>query len=80
MAAKTKKKWSDLTATQQRAIIAAGAVEVVVTAVALLDIARRPASEVRGSKLAWVLSFVVQPFGPIAYFISGRRTYDIAER
>jgi hypothetical protein len=79
MAAKTKKKWSDLTATQQRAIIAAGAVEVVVTAVALRDIARRPAAEVRGSKLVWVLSFVVQPFGPLAYFVSGRRVRDVGE-
>ena len=79
MAAKTKKKWSDLTATQQRAIIAAGAVEVVVTAVALRDIARRPAAEVRGSKLVWVLSFVVQPFGPLAYFVSGRRTREVGE-
>ena len=79
MAVKPKKKWSDLTATQQRAIIVAGAVEAVVTVVALRDIARRPASEVRGSKLVWVLSFVVQPFGPLAYFASGRRTGDVAE-
>jgi hypothetical protein len=68
-----KKKWSDLTPTQQKAIIAGGAVELVLTAVALRDLARRPAAKVRGRKSLWVLSFVVQPFGPIAYLLRGRR-------
>jgi hypothetical protein len=45
----------------------------VVTVAALRDLARRPADEVRGTKTAWVLSFLVQPFGPIAYFAMGRR-------
>ena len=79
MAAKAKKKWSDLSPAQQRVIMVGGAMEVVVTAVALRDIARRPASQVRGSKAAWVLSFVVQPFGPLAYFAFGRGTAEVAE-
>jgi hypothetical protein len=79
MAAKAKKKWSDLSPAQQRVIIVGGVIEVVVTAVALRDLARRPASSVRGSKLAWVLSFVVQPFGPLAYFAFGRGTAEVAE-
>ena len=69
-----KKKWSDLTPTQQKAVIAGGVVEVALTAVALRDLARRPASEVRGRKWQWVLAFAVQPFGPIAYLLRGRRT------
>jgi hypothetical protein len=68
-----KKRWSDLTPGQQRAIVAASAVELVVTTVALLDLARRPASEVRGSKALWALGCVVQPVGPIAYLTVGRR-------
>jgi len=79
MAARSKKKWSDLTVTQQRAIIVAGVVEAVVTAAALWDIVRRPASDVRGPKAGWVLSFVVQPFGPLAYLATGRRTTGVAE-
>ena len=67
------KRWSNLTSGQQRAIIVGGAVEVVVTTLALKDLARRPASHVRGPKAGWVLSFVVQPFGPLAYFAIGRR-------
>ena len=77
MAAEAKKKWSDLSPAQQRVIIVGGVIEVVVTAVALRDIARRPESEVRGSKAAWVSSFVVQPFGPLGYFAFGRRTVRV---
>jgi hypothetical protein len=68
-----KRRWSDLTPGQQRAIIVGGVVEVVVTAVAVADLTGRPSSQVRGSKAAWLLSFVVQPFGPLAYFAFGRR-------
>ncbi len=73
---KPKTKWRDLSPTQQRAIIAGGAVEVVLTAVALRDLRRRPANEVRGRKWLWVMSFAVQPFGPIAYLASRRRSQD----
>ena len=68
-----KKRWSDLTQRQRRLIIAGGAVEVVLTTVAIRDLARRPADQVRGRKSLWLLSFVVQPFGPLAYVLSGRR-------
>jgi hypothetical protein len=67
-----KKQWSDLTASQKRAVYVGGAIESVVTAAALRDLLRRPSSEIRGPKLAWVLAFFVQPFGPIAYFTVGR--------
>jgi hypothetical protein len=68
-----KRKWADLTASEKRAIYVGGAVETVITIAALRDLARRPADEVRGTKTAWVLAFFVQPFGPIAYFATGRR-------
>ena len=73
MTQKSKKAWSDLSRTQQRAIVVAGAAEVMMTTAALRDLARRPARQVRGPKPAWVLAFVVQPVGPIAYFLAGRR-------
>ena len=68
-----KKKWSDLTQTQQRRIIAAGAVELVVTTIALVDLARRESSLVRGPTSLWLLGMLVQPVGPIAYLSLGRR-------
>ena len=68
-----KRNWSDLTQVQRRAVYLGGAAEAVVTFAALRDLARRPASGVRGPKVAWVLAFAVQPFGPLAYFAVGRR-------
>jgi len=68
-----KKRWSDLSPAAKTAIVVGGAVELVMTTVALRDIIRRPAPEVRGPKLLWVLGFVVQPFGPLLYFGVGRR-------
>ncbi|MFA6576230.1 MAG: PLD nuclease N-terminal domain-containing protein [Nocardioides sp.] len=68
-----KKKWSDYSPAQQRAVCVASAVEVVMTAAALRDLARRPSDDVRGPKRAWALALFVQPVGPIAYFALGRR-------
>jgi Phospholipase_D-nuclease N-terminal len=72
-----KKRWSDLSTSQQRAIVVAGVIEVVITAVALNDLLRRPSSLVRGPKAVWALSFVVQPFGPLAYLAAGRQATDL---
>ena len=68
-----KKRWSDLSPVEQRAIMAGGVAEAVMTSYALVDLARRPKRRVRGPKLLWVLGLVVQPFGPLAYLRWGRR-------
>lgn len=68
-----KKKWAELTSGQQAAIVVAGAVEVVLTALALADLARRPRAQVRGPKLLWGAGCFVQPVGPVAYLALGRR-------
>lgn len=68
------KKWSDLTEGQRRAIIVGAAAEIMLTAVALVDLARRPRDQVRGPKALWALGCVIQPVGPMAYLVMGRRT------
>ena len=70
----TKKRWSDFSGGQRAAILVGTAIEVVLTTVALADLARRPRAQVRGPKPLWVLSCVVQPVGPIAYLVGGRRS------
>jgi hypothetical protein len=67
------RKWSDLSEGQRRAIIVGTAVEVILTTVALVDLARRPRAQVRGPKALWALGCAVQPVGPIAYLAFGRR-------
>ncbi|MGZ4710506.1 MAG: PLD nuclease N-terminal domain-containing protein [Acidimicrobiales bacterium] len=69
-----KKRWSDFTRGQQAAILAASAVELVLTTTALVDLARRPRARVRGPKPLWVLGCFVQPIGPVAYLAFGRRS------
>jgi hypothetical protein len=69
-----KKRWSDFSPQQQRAIIFGAVAELIMTTLALRDLARRPRKQVRGAKAFWVLTFVVQPFGPILYFLAGRRS------
>ena len=68
-----KKRWSDFTPTQQAVIVAAAAVEVVLTTAALADLVRRPRATVRGPKALWALGCFVQPVGPVAYLALGRR-------
>lgn len=72
--ARNKKKWSELSRVQKSAIVGGGAIELITTGVALKDWARRPPAQMRGSKPLWLLLFVVQPIGPLAYLKFGRMT------
>ncbi|WNG85315.1 hypothetical protein C6A87_015205 [Mycobacterium sp. ITM-2016-00317] len=38
----------------------------------LVDLTRRPASQIRGPKALWRALSVVRPVGPLAYFAFGR--------
>ena len=69
----TDRSWDDLSEREKRIVYVLGALELVITAAAIVDLAKRPASEVNGPKWAWVLSLSVQPFGPLSYFGFGRR-------
>jgi len=68
-----KKQWSELSPGARRAIVTGGVVELVLTAICIRDLARRPRREVRGPKLVWVLGCFVQSFGPLLYLFAGRR-------
>ena len=68
-----RRKWDELTSRQQTAVLVAASVELSLTATALVDLARRPAAEVRGSRGWWFLGLFVQPVGPVAYLLYGRR-------
>jgi hypothetical protein len=71
-----RQRWSDLTPGQQRSIVVAGAVQLLLAAAALLDLRRRPAEQVRGSKKLWTAAAFVNFVGPLAYFLFGRRRAD----
>jgi hypothetical protein len=69
-----KKKWADLSSGQRRVVVALGAVEVALAAAAYVDLLRRPADQVNGSKGTWAAVILVNIVGPISYFVRGRRT------
>lgn len=71
-----RKQWSDLPERQRRLLIAAGIVEGCLKIAALIDLKRRPASQVRGPKWLWAaVVSVVSSAGliPISYFVFGRK-------
>lgn len=68
-----KESWSDMTPAQKKVVVAVGIAEVVVTAWCVRDLKDRPQELVRGPKILWGPALSVQPFGPIAYLVWGRR-------
>jgi hypothetical protein len=68
-----QEQWDAMRPWQRTGTVILGAVEVVATTAAVVDLARRPRDEVRGPKALWWPAFVVQPFGPLAYLLLGRR-------
>lgn len=70
------KRWADLSPNTRRFVVTAAAVEGILKAAALVDLARRPAEEVRGPKASWALAIVlINSVGavPLTYFAYGRR-------
>lgn len=64
--------WNSLAPGFRTALVALGAVEAALLVAAQVDITRRPAKGVAGSKGAWRLITLVELVGPIAYFVFGR--------
>jgi phospholipase D-like protein len=73
---RSRMKWDDLDPRTRRLIVVAGAIEGMLKIAALVDLARRPRSEVRGPKARWAAAVtLINALGavPIAYFVWGRR-------
>jgi hypothetical protein len=68
-----QKQWKDLTDTQKRGLVLLGTLQLALLAAALLDIRRRNADAINGSKRLWTLVVFINFIGPIAYFLFGRK-------
>lgn len=65
--------WQDLTPRKRRAAVILGTTQVALAVWAGIDLARRPAEEIKGGhKLPWALALLVNWVGPIAYLTVGR--------
>lgn len=71
-----RRQWGELSKRTRKLIIAVAVAEAGLKTAALIDIRRRPASEIRGPKWLWATAVVlINSFGgaPISYFTFGRR-------
>lgn len=73
---------NDLSPGTRRLLTVAAVAEAGLKAAALLDMRRRPASEINGSKKAWALAMIVNSAGiiPICYFVFGVRRAGAAHQ
>lgn len=70
---KRPRRWQDMSRRQQIQVIVAAIVQIALAVTAWTDLAKRPASRVNGPKAVWGVIIGVNFFGPIAYFIGGRK-------
>ncbi|UYP20866.1 hypothetical protein OED52_10270 [Rhodococcus sp. Z13] len=68
-----KKKFSEMSRPQQVFVVVLAVVQITLASAAWIDLAKRPADKVNGSKARWALTIAVNFVGPIRYFRSGRR-------
>jgi hypothetical protein len=71
-----RQRWSDLSERTRRLLIAAAVADGALRVAALIDIKRRPASQIRGPKRVWAATVaLISSAGvlPISYFVFGRR-------
>jgi hypothetical protein len=71
-------RWNDLSKRSRRLIIAVAIGEAVLKTAVLIDIRRRPASQIRGSKPMWIIAAVgvnSAGVGSLSYFVFGRRPH-----
>lgn len=69
------RRWADLTDRQKTLVLVGASVQLSLAATAWTDLARRPASQVNGSKALWAAVIGVNFLGPIAYFTCGIRRH-----
>ena len=73
-----KRNWREFSLTEKIVIILTGTLQFTLFALALVDLLRRPAIAVRGSKWMWLPLVFINFFGPICYFIIGRKRLPVA--
>ena len=68
-----RNRWSELSGRQRTALVVDGVVQVSLSVATLVDLRRRPSTQIRGSRRLWTAAAFVNFVGPLAYFTFGRR-------
>jgi hypothetical protein len=74
--------WRSLSPRSRGLVVVAAVAETSLKAAVLIDLRRRPAAEIRGSKRAWAAAMLVNSAGviPLSYFAFGRRRPPVTAR
>ncbi len=73
----TQRRWSGLAPQQRRGVALVGLLQVTLLALAQWDLRQRADDELNGKKAMWRVLVFINFFGPIAYFVYGRKsTWD----
>lgn len=70
------RRWRDLSNRTRKLIVGTGIFEAILKTAVLVDIRRRPANQIRGSKRLWVVAALLvnsAGVGSLSYFAFGRR-------
>lgn len=68
-----RKSWRDMTRGQRLGVMITGAVQMGLLAAAQRSISKTPAAQIRGKKALWRMASFINFFGPLSYFLFGRR-------
>jgi hypothetical protein len=77
---KKKKSWKELPPAARIGTIVIGAAQLAFLTAAQRDLSRRPAEQIRGSKMFWRLATLVNFIGPGCYFAFGRKPLPAVTR
>ena len=68
-----RKSWRDMSKGQRVMLMGSGALNMALLGAAQRSIAKTPDSQIRGNKVLWRLASFINFFGPLSYFLFGRR-------
>ncbi|MFH5880185.1 PLDc N-terminal domain-containing protein [Arthrobacter sp. NA-172] len=70
---KNKKSWKDMTPGQRVGVVVMGAGQIALLVAAQRSITKTPEAQIRGNKVLWRAASFINFFGPLSYFLFGRR-------
>ena len=67
-----RKRWNEMSPARRVSSIVIALIQFGLLGVALIDLRRRPAEQIRGPKRLWMFVVFINWVGPISYFVFGR--------
>jgi len=67
------RRWADMSPAQKVLAVLLASLQMSLALSAWVDLARRPAAQINGTKRTWAAVIAVNFIGPALYFLRGRR-------